>query len=495
MTSHKSSTSAAEEDKGLHQGNGKRSLSPSLPESPSRTKRPRLPPPPYEKYLNEINRSALDFDLPPICSVSLVSHSVYACLTCGRYFHGRKPSTPAHTHSLQESHHLFINLTTSRVYCLPDDYEIIDSSLDDIISALHPKFQPRCLPELDTHFFQLQLAGGHLRIRGAVGLDSMHGSNAANVILQLILRPRVIRNVLLLQNTLNCNPSNPLTHSHLSDALAIVCRKMWASHAFRPHVAPHAFMQFLSAAAGKQPSLISKSDPLNILSWILNSLSSRSYPHSTSSSDSSSARKFSKLIKKSFQGVMCISSTPDSSTTTDQTAQKRNSKFWLLSLDLPPKPLFKHQSERDIVPQISLEQLLEKYNGHSKVHVVETGGFKTHEVVRLPSLLFLVVKRFTTSKFGVEKNPCLVHLPTGYLDVGKIWNSVGGQYRLIGAISHEGSLEKGQFQVSIFHEAAKTWYDVTNVAVKSTVLQLISLKDSYILLYERIDDDESIAES
>lgn len=485
MTSHESSTRAEQKDEGPPQGNGKRSLSPSLPESPSRSKRARLQPPPHEKYINEINRSSLDFDLPPICSVSLVSNSVYACLTCGRYFHGRKPSTAAYTHALQESHHLFINLTTARVYCLPDDYEIVDSSLDDIISALHPKFRPRCLPDLDSRFFRLQLAGGHLRIRGAVGLDSMHGSNAANVILQLILRPRVIRDALLLMNTVNCNPFNLLTHSHLSDALAIVCRKIWASHAFRPHVAPHAFMQFLSAAAGKQPSLLSKSDPLNILSWILNSLSSRSYPH-PKSPNSSIARDFSKLIKKSFQGVMCISSTPESSTTTDQKVQKGNSKFWFLSLDLPPKPLFKHQSERDIVPQISLEQLLEKYNGRFKVHVVETGGFKTHQVVRLPSLLFLVVKRFTTSKFGVEKNPCLVHLPTGHLDVGKIWNSVGGNYRLIGTISHEGSLEKGQFQVSIFHEAGKTWFDVTDVAVKPTVLELISLKDSYILLYERI---------
>jgi hypothetical protein len=29
-------------------------------------------------------------------------------------------------------HHVFINLNTLKFYCLPDNYEVIDSSLDDI---------------------------------------------------------------------------------------------------------------------------------------------------------------------------------------------------------------------------------------------------------------------------------------------------------------------------------------------------------------------------
>lgn len=51
-----------------------------------------------------------------------------------KMFHltGRGTNTHAYTHSVQMSHHVYINLHTLKFYCLPDNYEIIDSSLDDI---------------------------------------------------------------------------------------------------------------------------------------------------------------------------------------------------------------------------------------------------------------------------------------------------------------------------------------------------------------------------
>lgn len=103
-------------------------------------------------YLDTINRHVLDFDFEKLCSVSLTRingkqycisiyqqtfHSykfqlisVYACLVCGKYFQGRGTNTHAYTHSVAESHHVFLNLLSLRFYCLPDNYEIIDSSLD-----------------------------------------------------------------------------------------------------------------------------------------------------------------------------------------------------------------------------------------------------------------------------------------------------------------------------------------------------------------------------
>jgi hypothetical protein len=38
---------------------------------------------------------------------------------------GRGNNTHAYTHSVGESHHVFLNLHTLRFYCLPDNYEII----------------------------------------------------------------------------------------------------------------------------------------------------------------------------------------------------------------------------------------------------------------------------------------------------------------------------------------------------------------------------------
>ena len=56
--------------------------------------------------------------------------NIICILVCGKYFQGRGTNTHAYTHSVAEAHHVFLNLLNLRFYCLPDNYEIIDSSLD-----------------------------------------------------------------------------------------------------------------------------------------------------------------------------------------------------------------------------------------------------------------------------------------------------------------------------------------------------------------------------
>lgn len=41
------------------------------------------------------------------------------------FISGRGNNTHAYTHSVSESHHVFLNLHTLKFYCLPDNYEII----------------------------------------------------------------------------------------------------------------------------------------------------------------------------------------------------------------------------------------------------------------------------------------------------------------------------------------------------------------------------------
>jgi U4/U6.U5 tri-snRNP-associated protein 2 len=85
----------------------------------------------------------LDFDFEKFCSVSLSNLNVYACLVCGKYYQGRGKKSHAYTHSLEAGHHVYVNLRTEKVYCLPDGYEIIDPSLDDIRHVLNPRsFSP-----------------------------------------------------------------------------------------------------------------------------------------------------------------------------------------------------------------------------------------------------------------------------------------------------------------------------------------------------------------
>lgn len=83
-------------------------------------------------YINTIKRHLLDFDFEKLCSISLNNTNVYACLICGKYYQGKTKNTYAYTHSLEFNHHLFMNLSDSKIYCLPDLYEVIDESLVDI---------------------------------------------------------------------------------------------------------------------------------------------------------------------------------------------------------------------------------------------------------------------------------------------------------------------------------------------------------------------------
>ncbi|CAI0440211.1 unnamed protein product [Linum tenue] len=102
-------------------------------------------------YLDTVNRQVLDFDFEKFCSVSLSNLNVYACLVCGKYYQGRGKKSHAYTHSLEAGHHVYINLETEKVYCLPDGYEIIDPSLDDIRHVLNPRFTREQVAQLDKN--------------------------------------------------------------------------------------------------------------------------------------------------------------------------------------------------------------------------------------------------------------------------------------------------------------------------------------------------------
>merc|ERR1712142_1439995 len=89
-------------------------------------------------------------DFEKLCSVSLSRINVYACLICGKYFQGRGNNTHAYTHSVSENHRVFLNLETKKFYCLPDNYEVIDASLGDILYVLNPTFTPELIKKLET---------------------------------------------------------------------------------------------------------------------------------------------------------------------------------------------------------------------------------------------------------------------------------------------------------------------------------------------------------
>ena len=101
-------------------------------------------------YLDTIDRSLLDFDFEKLCSVTLSNINVYACLVCGRYYQGRGPKSHAYFHALEVGHHVFVNMQSKRVYVLPEGYEVISKSLDDIKFVVDPRLSKEEVAQLDT---------------------------------------------------------------------------------------------------------------------------------------------------------------------------------------------------------------------------------------------------------------------------------------------------------------------------------------------------------
>ena len=148
-------------------------------------------------YLGTIKRHLLDFDFEKVCSISLTNLNVYACLICGKYFQGRGISTHAYAHSLEQDHHMFINLNDQKIYSLPDGFEVIDNSLNDIKFNLKPSFSKPDIAKLDAEVLLSKALDATEYIPGCIGLNNIKRTDYVNVIIQALCRVSTLRNFFL----------------------------------------------------------------------------------------------------------------------------------------------------------------------------------------------------------------------------------------------------------------------------------------------------------
>lgn len=211
------------------------------------------------------------------------------------------------------------------------------------------------------------------------------------------------------------------------------------------------------------------------LAWLLNTFATRG---------NSSSKSIAPVLRSTFQGRMEVVtlSNPGVMIDTNGSSSRSEQSFWFLTLNLPPRPLFKDDHEGVLVPQVPLEQLLSKYDGVKRQFIVKTGEERTYALLEknLPPYLLLTLSRFERSKFGREKNPAVVQSPLeGLLVNGSV------RYTLVGAIVHDGGCDDGKYRVVLYHKASGLWYDISESGVEKTMAQLATLKETYILMYER----------
>ncbi len=205
-----------------------------------------------------------------MCSATLSSQNVYACLTCGLYFQGRGKQTPAYVHSLECDHHLFISFLDQNVYCLPDNYEVADVSLFDIKYNLNPVFRKEQVASLDKEVIYAKTLEGEDFMPGFVGLNNLKMTDYVNVVLQIFSVISPMRKYLLTYHDDSEIRFN--LNGLLAQRIAELIRKMWNPRNFKGHVNPHEVMQAISTASHKMFRIGEQKEPTLLLSWLMNSL-------------------------------------------------------------------------------------------------------------------------------------------------------------------------------------------------------------------------------
>ncbi|KAJ1521322.1 hypothetical protein ONE63_002998 [Megalurothrips usitatus] len=451
-------------------------------------------------YLDTINRHVLDFDFEKLCSVSLSRINVYACLVCGKYFQGRGTNTHAYTHSVSESHHVYLNLYTLRFYCLPDNYEIIDSSLDDIKYVLNPTFDHDQIRGLDESGKMSRAIDGNLYVPGIVGLNNIKANDYCNVILQALSHVAPLRDYFLReQNYAQVKRPPGDSVFLLVQRFGELMRKLWNPRNFKAHVSPHEMLQAVVLWSKKKFQITKQGDPVEFLSWFLNAL--HMALNGTKKGDSS-------IIYKAFLGQMRIFTRKIPSTELDDKQKAAmlltseyqevitESPFLYLTCDLPPPPLFKDETVENIIPQVNLYTLLAKFNSvtEKEYKTIKEDFMKRFEIIKLPTYLILYIKRFTKNTFFVEKNPTIINFPVKNVDFGDFLTpEVKAQhknttYNLIANIVHDGEPGKGTYRVHILHKGTGKWYEMQDLHVTDILPQMITLTEAYIQIYELKQD-------
>lgn len=447
-------------------------------------------------YLDTINRQVLDFDFEKLCSISLSRINVYACLVCGKYFQGRGTNTYAYTHSIAESHHVFLNLHTLKFYCLPDNYEIIDSSLDDIKYVLNPTFIEEHIQQLDTNLKPSRAIDGSLYHPGIVGLNNIKANDYCNVILQALSHVTPIRNFFLREENYIKVKRPPGDSSFLLvQRFGELMRKLWNPRNFKSHVSPHEMLQAVVLWSHKRFQFTAQGDPIDFLSWFLNAL--HRALNGTKKADSS-------IINRTFLGHMRIHTRKIPPVDLEEKEKHRllqlseyavsvtESPFLYLTCDLPPPPLFKDEILENIIPQVSLSSILEKFNNQSEKEykTYKDNFLKRFEITKLPPYLIIYIKRFTKNTFFTEKNRTIVNFPIKSIDFGEYLSKEAKAahknttYDLIANIIHDGEPDKGTYRMHVLHKATGQWYEMQDLHVTEILPQMITLSEAYIQVYE-----------
>jgi len=266
---------------------------------------------------------------------------------------------------------------------------------------------------------------------------------------------------------------------------------------FKAHVSPHEMLQAVVLCSKKKFQITEQGDAGAFLPWFLNSL------HMALGG---TKKKTSSIVYKNFLGMMKIHTKKMLPADAGSFKQKEaelsgeydwkvtESPFLFLTSELPPPPLFKDEYDENIIPQVSLYNILSKFNGveEKEYKTYKDNFLKRFELIQLPRFIILYIKRFTKNTFFVEKNPTIVNFPVKSIEFGdllsdevKAKHTDGTTYDLMANIVHDGKPEGGSYKVHVLHKGSGKWYEMADLYCQEILPQMITLTEAYIQVYER----------
>ncbi|CAE7350260.1 Usp39 [Symbiodinium sp. CCMP2592] len=426
-------------------------------------------------YLGTINRHVLDFDFEKLCSMTLSGDNVYCDLVDGKFFQGRGKETPAYRHALEKGHYVWMNAVDGKVYCIPDGYEVVDKSLEDIKYNLIPFFDEEEIEFMSTRVRYSKALDGTDYIPGCIGLNNIQDSDYQNVVIQMLCTVIPIRNYFL-----GYQPPSEKKPDPVLATISQLFRKMYNPRNFKGIVSPHEFYQAVGRVTQKK-FYAKQMDPVAFFSWLMGYLHKKSRD-----------KRGDSLVHDVFQGEVQVKLCPAHE---ESRITESKEKTVFLTLELPDEPLFK--DNLDFIPQVPLFNLLEKFNGEKPFEKIAKGGesreIRRYSLRRLPPYVICVVKRFRNNNFFVEKNPTIVTFPLKGLDLRDYIHpdcqpaNPETKYDLVANVCHDGKPERGTYKVQVFHQPTSQWFEIHDLRVTPVLPQMVALTESYIQVYQRQD--------
>ncbi|KAG2732063.1 hypothetical protein G9P44_004480 [Scheffersomyces stipitis] len=442
-------------------------------------------------YLDTIHRPLLDFDFEKVCSVTLSNTNVYCCLVCGKYFSGRSRTSPSYTHSLENNHHVFINLHNEKYYVLPENYEITSysalKSLRDINNFLNPKYTKSDIENLPVTARDLDHKSYDV---GYVGLNNISANDYSNVVIQALSHIVPIRNwYLSLSHRQDLNERLE-SMSPLNYNFGILVRKLWSKYLYRNHVSPHEFLQYLSSTTKNQFSITRQSTPKKLLVWLLNNLHLQL---------SKSIKKSSTVLSDNLRGRIKVTSMEVHTKevndkvefeTDENSAKESVSSFWVLTLDLISSPLFMDVTK---IQEVALTKLLQKYDG-KQTSQVSSSELRTYKLIApLPRYLIFHIDRGLEKDGSTRGNPTVVQFSTT-IDMAPYTEGADQSlnYKLLSTIkrqSTEGvkldhSDDKNNWAISL-RRTDDSWVCIKDLEFNACEGGLLFLEENYLQIWER----------